>query len=108
MNERKEIPETGEPSRQNVFVTVAGSPFMGRSDANVTIVEFSDFECPVCGDFARTTLPRIVSDYVSQGKVRYVSRPFSQEQSYPRARLAAESSLCANEQGKCWEVHERF
>jgi protein-disulfide isomerase len=96
------------PSLEDVFVNVAGSPSLGSRDAKITIVEFTDFECPFCGAYARETFGRIMSEYVKTGKVRYVSRNFPLEQSHPLARKAAEVALCAEEQGKYWDLHDRF
>jgi protein-disulfide isomerase len=87
---------------------VAGSPSLGSSDAKVTIVEFTDFQCPFCGAYARDTFGRILSEYVKTGKVRYVSRNFPLDQIHPLAHKAAEAALCAEEQGKYWDLHDRF
>ena len=50
----------------------------------------------------------MVNDFVKTGKVRYISRNFPLEQAHPLARKAAEAVLCANDQGKYWELHDRF
>lgn len=97
-----------KPLLEDVFVGIAGSPSLGSMDAKATIVEFTDFQCPFCAGYARETFPRIVRDYVDTGKVRYVIRNFPLEQVHPLARKAAEVSLCAEEQGKFWALHDRF
>ena len=97
-----------KPPLEDVVVTVAGSPFLGHSDAPVTLVEFTDFHCPFCGAYARETFPRLVHDYVDRGKVRYVIRNFPLEHAHPLARKAAEVVLCAQDQGKFWELHHRL
>ena len=55
-------------------VAVAGSPSKGEPGASVTVIEFSDFQCPFCGRYVRDTLSQIEKAYVSTGKVRYVFR----------------------------------
>lgn len=79
----------------------------GDADAEVTIIEFSDFECPFCGRFYSETLPQIVKNYIDTGKVNMVYKdfplPFHQS-----AKIAAIASECAEEQGKFWEMHDKL
>jgi protein-disulfide isomerase len=89
-----------------VRASTAGAPFLGRADAPVTIVEFSDYQCPFCQRFFATTLPAIKKDYIDVGKVRYVFRDYPLDQLHPLARKAAEAAHCAGEQGKYWEMHD--
>ncbi len=83
--------------------TVDDDPFLGPADAKVTIIEFSDFQCPFCGRFFRDTEPKIIENYVKTGKARFVYRDlaFLGEESV----RAAEAAQCAHEQGKFWEYH---
>src|SRR5690349_18876426 len=97
---------SGQGPRTSATVTTANSPALGRRDAPVTIVEFSDYECPFCRQFVSATLPTLKSTYVDAGKVRYVFRDFPLEQLHPHARKAAEAAHCAGEQGKYWEMHD--
>lgn len=90
-----------EPFR--VDVATAGHPSWGPQDASVTLVEFSDFECPYCAGFTET-LQRIKQDY--EGRIRVVYRQFPLTQIHPNAMQAAEASLCAEEQGKFWQLHD--
>jgi len=80
----------------------AEGPARGPKDAPVTIVEFSDFECPYCGA-AHDTVEQVMNTYA--GKVRLVYRQFPLS-FHPHAAKAAEASLCAADQGKFWEYHE--
>jgi protein-disulfide isomerase len=89
-----------------IKVSTAGAPTLGRADAPVTIVEFSDFECPFCQRFFKSTLPEIKRDYLDTGKVRYVFMDFPLEQMHAQARKAAEAAHCAGDQGKFWEMHD--
>jgi len=96
----------GSNNFANVKINIAGAPTLGRADAPVTIVEFSDFECPFCQRHVKTTLPEIKRDYVDTGKARYVFMDFPLEQMHAKARKAGEAAHCAGEQGKFWEMHD--
>lgn len=83
--------------------TVDDDPFLGPADAKVTIIEFSDFQCPFCGRFFHDTEPKIIENYVKTGKARFVYRDlvFLGDESI----RAAEAAQCAGDQGKFWEYH---
>jgi predicted DsbA family dithiol-disulfide isomerase len=80
-----------------------GFPTRGPANAPVTIVEFSDFECPYCSGLF-PTLQQVEKNYAQQ--VRIVYRQFPLSNIHPHAQKAAEASLCANEQKKFWEFHD--
>jgi len=86
-------------------ITFAGNPMMGDPDAPLTIIEFSDFQCPFCSRFHEQTLPAIMENYIDTGKVNFVYRdlPLS---FHPNANPASIAAECANEQGKFWEYHD--
>jgi protein-disulfide isomerase len=88
------------PPRAAVEVP-AGSPSAGPADAPVTIVEFTDYQCPYCHR-AQSTMDEVMSRY--KGKVRLVHRDFPLE-GHPRAFPAARAARCAGEQGRFWEYH---
>jgi protein-disulfide isomerase len=89
-----------EPARIEVE---AIGPSRGPADAPITLVEFSDFECPFCVRIL-PTLDQIQETYGDQ--VRIVYRHFPLNGIHPNAQLAAEASLCADAQGKFWEMHD--
>jgi protein-disulfide isomerase len=89
-----------------VRTSVADAPSLGRADAPVTIVEFSDYQCPFCRRFYTTTLAALKKDYIDAGKVRYVFRDYPLDQLHSHARKAAEAAHCAGEQGKYWQMHD--
>ena len=93
---------------QNVVLGVDGHPAKGDTGARVTLIEFSDYQCPFCGRYFRETLPQLQKEYVETGKVRYVFRNFPIESIHPQAFKAAEAAECAGEQGKYWEMHDRL
>ena len=86
-----------------VAVATEGHPSRGAVDAPVTIVEFSDFECPFCARVG-PILRQLEEAY--GGKVRRVYRQFPLVTLHPRAKKAAEASLCADEQQRFWAMHE--
>lgn len=78
---------------------------MGKDDAPVTIVEFSDYQCSHCAKFHQETFAVIKKNYIDTGKVRFVSRDLPLY-FHPWAMVAAEASRCAGEQGKYWQMRE--
>lgn len=88
-----------EPSRAMPFNT------LGREDAPVSIIEFTDLQCPYCARHARETFPRLRRDYIDSGRVRYASRDLPLPK-HPYALPAAVASRCAGEQGRFWEYRE--
>jgi len=85
-------------------VSVDDDPAWGPTDAKVTVVEFSDFQCPYCSRFAVQTYPQIKEQYGD--KIRFVYRDFPLTQLHENAEKAAEAAQCANDQGKFWEYHD--
>jgi protein-disulfide isomerase len=79
---------------------------VGRS--KVAIVEFSDFQCPYCGSYARETFPRIASSLVDTGRTDYVFRHLPLEKIHPLALDAAVAAECAGDQGRFWDAHDRI
>jgi predicted DsbA family dithiol-disulfide isomerase len=90
-----------EPLRTEVATT--GHPSRGPENAPVTIVEFSDFECPFCGALF-PTIKALEKNYPDT--VRVVYRQFPLTNIHPYAMKAAEASLCAHEQGRFWQMHD--
>jgi len=88
----------GAPKIDSATVVVPDQLAEGRADAPVTIVEYTDYQCPFCGRHVATTLPILRERFIATGQVRYVVRdlPLS---IHPNAKLAAKASRCAAEQG---------
>jgi protein-disulfide isomerase len=87
---------------------VAGAPALGPADQVVTLVEFSDYECPFCVRHFSQTMPQIVERLIGTGQIRYVFQDFPIDQLHPAAARAHEAARCADEQGKFWELHTRL
>ncbi|MBI2688993.1 MAG: thioredoxin domain-containing protein [Acidobacteria bacterium] len=89
--------------RPRVDVTVDPARLRGDAGAAVTIVEFSDFQCPYCKE-VQQVVTGLLEKY--KGKVRLGYRDFPLRPIHPQAQKAAEASRCAGEQGKFWEYHD--
>jgi protein-disulfide isomerase len=99
---------------------------MGKNNAPITIIEFSDFECPYCAAAVganesdgykylkqrdptwEAPMPSLIKNYIDTGKVKLVFRYFPLSSIHPDAEKAAEAAACANEQGKFWQMHDRL
>jgi protein-disulfide isomerase len=103
----KQTQSAQENPIKDVQITVAHDwHVMGRADAPITIVEFTDLECHFCRLFHNETFPLIKTNYIDTGKVRFVSRDLPLPQAHPYAVRAAEAARCAGDQGKYWEVRD--
>ncbi len=94
------------PQRVEATASIGAGPALGSSDAPLTLIEFSDYQCPFCRKFVDATLPELKKQYVESGKLRIIYRDFPLEQLHPQARTAAVAARCAGEQGKYWPMHD--
>ncbi len=92
-----------EPPLANVKIKLEQRPSLGKEDAPLVLVEFTDYECPFCNRFYNTAFPEIKKHYIDTGKVRYLVYDLPMKY-HPHAVKAAQASLCADEQGKYWEM----
>jgi protein-disulfide isomerase len=76
---------------------------LGRADAPLTMVEFTDLQCPFCRQFVMTSFDDIRKNWIDTGKLRYISRDFPLD-IHAQAMAAARAARCAGEQGKFWEM----
>ena len=93
-----------EPPLPPGTLDLSGSPSRGPADARVTLVEFSDFQCPFCARGRRTT-EAVYKKY--EGRVRWVFKHFPLD-FHPDAPLAHRAAMAAGEQGKFWEMHDKI
>ncbi len=86
--------------------TAEGDPFIGSASAPVTIVAYSDYQCPNCRQFALEVLPWLRQTWIARGTVRVVFRDFPVRG--PESIDAALAAQCAGDQGRYWEMHDRL
>jgi protein-disulfide isomerase len=91
-----------------VYLSVANAPAMGPEQAVVTLIEFSDYECPFCIRHFQTTTPQIEENYIRTGKIRYVFRDLPIDENHPKAVRAHEAAHCADAQHKFWALHPKL
>lgn len=93
---------------ETLTVSTRGVAMLGDSSAPVTIVEFTDFQCPFCGRHATTTFPALESGDIKAGKVRYIVRDFPISEIHPWALKAAVAARCAGDQSETayWRYHD--
>ncbi len=84
--------------------TTLGNPILGDLKAPVTLVEFTDYQCPFCRRWYNDTFKKLKTEYIDTGKVRFVLRDLPLG-FHANARPAARAAHCAGEQDKFWEMH---
>ena len=92
---------TGDVSKLNII----GSPYEGRKNAPITIIECSDFQCPFCARFVNDALTKLRENEIKKGMVKLVFKNFPLPM-HQYAEKAAEAAECANKQGKFWQMHD--
>jgi len=100
--------EENKAGNTNIKVSPDDDPSIGSDNAELLMIEFSDFQCPFCKRFRDTTFEQIKKEYIDTGKVKFVYRDFPLDGIHPLARKAAEAANCALEQGKFWEYHDEL
>jgi protein-disulfide isomerase len=98
----------GAPSLVNSTFDISGLPARGDAKAPVTLIEVSDYHCPFCRRHVQQTQPRIYSELVDKGRIRHVFVHYPIAQLHPDAYRSHEAALCANDQGKFWDLHTRL
>lgn len=98
-------PTTGEVRRYDVPIN-DDDPTRGPEDAPVTMIEFSDYECPFCQRYFDQVATRLWQEY--EGKILYVFKDFPLTSMHPNAKPAAEAAMCAYEQDAFWEFHNKL
>ncbi|MDP3792276.1 MAG: DsbA family protein [bacterium] len=101
------IPSGDQQGKVKVEVSIDDDPILGNERAKVTIVEFSDYQCPFCRTFWRDTLSQIKKEYINTNKVRFVYRDFPLS-FHPMAGASAQAAECAGDQDKYWEMHDKI
>jgi len=102
LTQPQQAPDTPPPDRRGKLAPVRG-PVMGKADAPLTLVEFTDLQCPYCNRFTTTAFEQIKKTYIDTGTLRFVSRDFPLD-FHPQAMPAARAVRCAADQGRFWEL----
>lgn len=93
------------PVPQTAKVSIEGSASLGSVDAPVTVVEFTDYQCPYCLRFIQQTFPKLKETFIDKGKVRWIVKDLPLG-FHKNARKAAQAAHCAGEQNKFWEMRD--
>jgi protein-disulfide isomerase len=101
-----EAPQPTKSAYARYDIPIEGYPSLGPDDAEIVIVEFSDFQCPYCRRFHDETYQALLNAY--PGQIRFVYRNLPLTSIHPSAMPAAIASLCANDQNAYWDYHEKL
>lgn len=103
--ERVTPPPPGEAKEQPAKLTNLGGFVLGKPDAPLTLVEFTDLQCPYCNRWSTQVFPQLKATYIDTGLVRFVTRDFPLD-FHPQALPSARAARCAGTQGKFWEMRD--
>ncbi|MEM2759733.1 MAG: thioredoxin domain-containing protein [Nitrososphaerales archaeon] len=95
-----------EPIDDRSELVFGGPPILGNPNARVTLLEWGDYQCTYCYRFHANTKDSLFTNFIGNGKVKFVFRDFTLNG--PASVLAAEASYCAGDQGKYWEYHDEL
>jgi protein-disulfide isomerase len=98
-------PQAPEEQITRAKLNLEGFAMLGSKEAPLTIVEFTDYQCPFCQRFHTTAFSDLKKNYIDTGKVRFYSRDLPLD-FHPNAMRAAQAARCANEQGQFWKLHD--
>ena len=96
-----------KPAFKPTEVSIGDAPVLGAADATVTLVEFSDYDCPFCRRHKDQVMPDLVKNFVDTGKLKYVMREFPLAM-HANAKGASQAALCAGDQGEYWQMHDKM
>lgn len=106
-NLKDQIADVGNVNLEGALKIKPDDVILGNPDAPVTIIEYSDYECPFCEMFFNQTEISLRKDYIETGKVKMIYRDFPLE-SHKYAMPAALAANCAKESGKFWAYHDEI
>lgn len=95
------------PTKINIAISPT-DPVLGDPNAKLTIIEFSDFQCPYCEQLYKNVEKQLIKEYVDTGKAKFVYKQLPLVGLHENALSAANASLCAKEQNKFWEYHDKL
>jgi len=94
------------PAPVRAKLDLQGFQMLGSKDAPVTMVEFTDYQCPYCQRFQQMIFADLKKNYIDTGKVRFYSRDLPLDSVHPNAFRAAQAARCAADQGQYWALRE--
>ena len=97
-------PQEEQPTRAKI-TDLSGVPMLGSKVAPLTIVEYTDYQCPFCQRFHVTAFAELKKNYIDTGKARFFSKDMPLD-FHPNAMRAAQAARCAGEQKKFWELRD--
>jgi protein-disulfide isomerase len=103
--QQAKAPQAQEEQVIKAKLNLEGFVMLGSKEAPLTIVEFTDYQCPFCQRFHTTSFPDLKKNYIDTGKVRFYSRDLPLD-FHSNAMRAAQAARCANEQGRFWSLRD--
>jgi protein-disulfide isomerase len=103
--QQAQAPRPQEEQATKAKLNLAGFAMLGSKEAPLTIVEFTDYQCPFCQRFHATSFAELKKNYIDTGKVRFYSRDLPLD-FHPNAMRAAEAARCASDQGQFWQLRD--
>jgi protein-disulfide isomerase len=103
--QQQQAPSAAPAAAQTVTIKADAKYVLGRSDAPLTLIEFTDYQCPFCERFETNTLPEIKKKFIDTGRLRLVLRDLPLDM-HPFALPAAQSVRCAGDQGRFWDMKQ--
>ena len=103
--QQAQAPRPQEEQAAKAKLNLTGFAMLGSKEAPLTIVEFTDYQCPFCQRFHTTSFVELKKNYIDTGKVRFYSRDMPLD-FHPNAMRAAEAARCASDQGQFWQLRD--
>jgi protein-disulfide isomerase len=104
--EKQQGKPAGPPEPQHADIKVEGMDMLGSKTAPITVVEFTDYQCPFCQRFHSGTFDELKKQFIDTGKVRFFSRDLPLDTIHPNAMRAAMAAHCAGDQGQFWALRD--
>ena len=92
-------------SAEHLVMSLADAPYLGSASAPITVIEFSDFECPFCRSYSQNTFRILKQRFIDTGVISYAHVHLPLQRIHKSALAAARVAECASDQGKFWETH---
>jgi protein-disulfide isomerase len=96
----------GPPEPVRAKLNLEGAEMLGSKSAPITVVEFTDYQCPFCQRFHLATFNELKKNFIDTGKVRFYSRDLPLDSIHPNAMRAAQAARCAGDQGQFWKLRD--